>query len=395
VLGAYARAIGVPTIGGSLVAEMKKALAVGVLRRVTVTANHGCDGYGGIFPVGGRTLYAGETVGVKVPARWRACAPRAAGCHAVALVAHAVFPTNCWNLNTGTIPVLVYVHRVHHKAKPKPKPKPKLADPAASAALSCTSGGVVVTLSNGATATAPASFEVNGVAYGPVAAGATQAVTIAIAAGSSTELTVSSGGRVLIDGQAFTNTCTTAPSAVPSATAAVNCAAGGVVVTLSNGASATDPASFSVNGTDYGPVAPGTSETATVTAAAGTTVIVTVISGYQVLIDNQPYTNSCTAPVPKPSAIASLTCGFTAGTLTVTLSNGSLATAPASFTVSTSENGSVAFGPDSYGPIAPGADQAEQVPVDDSGYDLTLTVTSGGTTILTQTFAGGCPPATF
>src|SRR5580658_2655455 len=146
VLRVYARAIGVHASDSTLVAKMDKALLIGTVIRSTTTANHGCDGHGGVYPVGGRTLYTGETVAVKVPARYagRACAAGTTGCQAVVIVARVVLPTNCWNLNTGTIPVLVHVRPAHHKPKPKPKPKPKVAKPAASAALSCSAGGVVV-----------------------------------------------------------------------------------------------------------------------------------------------------------------------------------------------------------------------------------------------------------
>jgi len=309
VLRVYARATGVHASDSTLVAKMDKALLIGTVIRSTTTANHGCDGHGGVYPVGGRTLYTGETVAVKVPARFagRGCAAGTTGCQGVVIVARVVLPTNCWNLNTGTIPVLVHVRPVHHK--PKPKPKPKVGKPAASAAFSCSAGGVVVTVSNGASATAPATFEVNGVAYGPVAAGASQDVTVPVATGTTNYVTVVSGGRVLINDQAYANTCTTAPTTVPSATAALSCSAGGVVVTLSNGVAATEPASFAVNGTAYGPVAPGASQTATVPVASGATANVTVTSGSQTLIDNQPYTNNCApATAPAPSASSSLSC---------------------------------------------------------------------------------------
>jgi hypothetical protein len=387
VLGVYARTLGVQASDRSLVRAVRRVLVIGVVRRSAVTANHGCDGHGGVFSVGGRTLYAGETVGVKMPARLqaRACAGPAPGCVAVAIVAHVVFPTNCWNLNSGGVAVLVYVHR----QKPKQR-KPKRPDPAASVAFSCSAGGVVVSLSNGRSATESASFTVNGIAYGPLVPGASKKVVIAIASGTTDRVTVSSGGRALIDDRAFTNTCTTPPVTAPSASAAVSCSAGAVVVTLSNGASATEAASFTVNGAPYGPVAPGGSQTASVPVAPGATVSVTVISGDEELIADQPFVNTCTA---TPAATATLACTtlFGGGTVSVALSNASTAELPASFVVTATGNQSGGFGPTTYGPLAPGADQTVSIPVDTSGNDIAVSVTSGGAFLLSTTFPGGCP----
>jgi hypothetical protein len=367
--------------------DLNKWLVIGVVKSETVTANNGCDGFGSFFDVGGRTLFAGEHVGVKVPAnlRKRVCAHPGGGCQPVTILASVVFPTNCWNLNTGAVLVTIYVH-----PKPKPKPKPKIPKPSVTASFSCSIGGVVLRLSNGSNATASASFTVNGIHYSALRPGHVRYLTIHVANGDTLTVTVSSGKQTLINRRNFTNSCVGPPVPQPSATATLDCSvapAGGVVVTLTNSPTATGPASFTVNGTAYGPIAPGANQHVTIPANTGAMVTVTVTSGGQTLV-NKTITNNCT----QPTATATIQCDpeVGGGTLTVTLSNGSNAIAPASFTITATGGGTdSASGP--YGPVSPGASQPVVIPVNKVDQDVTVTVTSGGVTVLApKTFPHGC-----
>lgn len=303
VLADFAHLVGFHGSDGALAAKMRKYLVVAPVLSKVVTANHGCDDEGQWFPVGPRTLGKGELVGVKVPAKLRAhlCGRlHHSGCKRVVLSASLVFPITCWNPNMGNVKVVLYVHhkkkrKPKHHVKPKkeeaapppeekPAPPPVVTTPAPAAAAaqrSCSEGdGVVVTLSNASTATAGASFTVNGVSYGPLAPGASQTVTIALNPGESTKLTVTSGSSTLINGQAFSDSCKAEPAATASIVGCIpltdeETAGLEVEVTLSNGSHATLPASFSVewapphlhtSGAEpitksYGPLAPGIAET--------------------------------------------------------------------------------------------------------------------------------------
>ena len=424
VLGQYAALVGVHATGSALTTDMKQTLTVLKVLKTTVTANHGCTTYGIIFPTGSRTLTAGETVGVALPASIRAklCGASTAGCVRKVLTEHTVFPTNCWNLDQGNVKVAVYLHKPKLKPKPTPKPKPKpkpkpttkakvkLAQPSAHAASTCgvnNPGFETVTLNNGASATAAATFELNGKSYGPVAAGKSLTVTVGLASGN-TALKVSSGGDVLLNQSVPADQCPAAPTPTPTpstpaptapaptATAVLSCSAGGVIVTLSNGAAATAVASFDVNGTTYGPLNPGGTETVTVPVTPGASGKLTVTSGSSTLL-NASYSNTCSAgPV---AAFVGLFCGgggddgTAGGVLVVQLSNAADATLPASFTVTATGTTTAGYGPTTIGPLAAGASDTVLIPVDASGNPITASVTSAGMQPVSQTFSGCTPPA--
>jgi len=395
VLGQYSVLVGVHATGAKLTAEMDKTLVVVHVAASTVTANHGCTTDGLIFAAGPRTLTAGETVGVGLPAalRARVCAGSTAGCERLVLTEHTVFPTNCWNLDQGSVRVVVYVHR-----KPRVNAKVSLLKPSASVQETCgigSAGTATVTLANGRGADRSAVFIVDGRRYGPVAPGASRQVTLDLSASASVHVRVSSGGEVLINQLVPSDTCPTnapppAPQAQPSAKAALSCAAGGVVVTLSNGTGATADASFDVNGTTYGPLTPGESKQVTVTVAPGQTGTVTVSSGGLTILAGESYSNSCKS---APSALAALYCASPTvdpsggGTLVVQLANGDAATLPASFTVSATGNTTSGYGPATIGPIAPGASQTLLIPVDGSGNPVSVNITSGAQTLFSGTVA--------
>lgn len=409
ILGQYAVLVGVHATGSALSAQMRKTLVVLRVAKSTVTANHGCTTDGMIFSVGPRTLTAGETVGVGLPGsiRSKLCTGSTAGCERKVLTEHTVFPTNCWNLDQGSVQVVVYLHRPPVKPKPKPKPKHKpttkakvkLARPSAQVASTCGVNGpgyATVTLSNGAAATAAAVFDVAGKSYGPVAAGKSLTVTVGLQSSGSTLLQVSSGGDVLVNQSVPSDPCPSAPASAPSASAALSCTAGGVIVTLSNGAAATAAASFEVNGTTYGPLNPGGSETVTVPVGPGTTGKLTVTSGSSTLL-NASYSNTCSAG--PAAAFVGVFCGAggedgtAGGVLVVQLSNAADATLPASFTVTATGTTTAGYGPTTIGPLAAGASDTVLIPVDASGNTITATVSSGGTQLVSQTLSGCSPPA--
>lgn len=231
VLADFAHLIDIYPPPSRLEKTMDRRLVVGRVHQKVVTANHGCDGEGEWFAVGPRTLNKGEKVGVKVSRKLRSklCLKGHSGCRRIVLKVAVVFPINCWNPNMGPVKVALYVHR-HKKKKPKhkvqpakeevaptpepePEPEPEppapTPDPAATAAQQTCGegGGVVVTLSNGTSATASASFLLNETGHGPIAPGASEQVTIALGYGESKTITVKSGETVLIDAKSFTNAC--------------------------------------------------------------------------------------------------------------------------------------------------------------------------------------------
>lgn len=392
VLGQYAALVGVHATGAALLAKMRGTLVVEQVASQTVTQNHGCTTDGVIFGTGARTLTVGENVGVALPAaiRKRLCAGTHAGCERQVVTVSTVFPTNCWNLNQGTIRIQVFVlrpkrrHLVRHHARPS-----------VSVKTSCGIGNpgiATLTLVNRRGANARAWFTVNGHRYGPIAPGASRVITVALTSGASTGIQVSSGGEILASLSDPPYQCAVTPEieSVPTASAALSCQAGGVVVTLANGADATADASFDVNGTSYGPLAPGASQNVTVAVSPGTSAQVTVTSGAQTLLTGTTYSNSCHGAA---SALASVSCaaswlGGGGGTLSVQLANAASATLPTDFVVTATGNTTSGYGPATLGPVAVGATQTLLIPVDASQNPVHVTISSGGTTLVDQTFAG-------
>ena len=72
------------------------------------------------------------------------------------------------------------------------------------------------------------------------------------------------------------------------------------------------------------------------------------------------------------------------------VSNAADATLPASFTVSASGTTTQGYGPTTVGPVAPGATQTIADSGRRSGNDITFTVSSGGTQLVSETITGGC-----
>jgi len=331
VLGQYASLVGVRATGNALKTDMRETLMVERVAKTVTTANHGCTTSGLVFSVGSRVLTAGETIGVAMPASVRAnlCHGSTSGCERKVLTFHEVFPTNCWNLNQGTVQVVVYVHKA--KVVAKPVLVIKSAKPSASVSFACGD--------NGGTASLAASFTIDGKSYGPVAAGRSLTVLVALSSSTDTDLVVDSGGQALINQtdppdpcsiagtstgtNTTTDTTATTTVAAPSATATVACAVNGdgggtLTVDLTDGSSATAAADFSVTASGntssgygpstVGPVAIGSTEALLIPVdASGNTITLTVDSGGQQLLlqtftftftSYDPYVlgTACTAP---------------------------------------------------------------------------------------------------
>lgn len=280
-----------------------------------MTANHGCDGEGHWFPVGPRTLNAGEQVGIAVPVKLRSrlCLASHRGCRRIVVKEATVFPITCWNPNFGRVSVVLYVHRrkpkpkrhvkpAKERAKPKPvtpapapppaPPAPLVADPTASATqASC--GEVSVTLTNAASATAPASFSVDGKSYGPLEPGKSETVTIPLTAGTLTTVQVTSGSSTLVD-QNFSYTCKAEPQARVTSEQCHYSQEGAVVevtVELLDAATATLPTSpFQIEWTneseeektaEYRSLAPGEHEVVTLQVIAAPSTVKVTSGGFQ------------------------------------------------------------------------------------------------------------------
>lgn len=337
-----------------LVKQLRMQMVVGTVVRETMTGNHGCNGLGVWFPVGLRKMNKGEHVGVVLPEklRRRVCLHRNGHCKRIVLGKHVVFPTNCWNPNIGRVQVAVYIHKRrrhhhHHKRKPKrkvaaqkeeappPSPTPTPTPPApappapapvaptptpapsATAVLSCKAAAVIVTLSNASSATAGASFTVDGTSHGPIAAGQSETVEVKLTPGEKLALQVMSGTTTLIAEQVV-NACKAEPSATvePAVCLAEEREYEGtkytfplgeaeVTILLRNGASGGLPASFTIEWTppeggefftspeppettsgEYGPLAPGESKEVTIKieSALGLTPV-KVFSGGQLIAE--------------------------------------------------------------------------------------------------------------
>jgi hypothetical protein len=192
------------------------------------------------------------------------------------------------------------------------------------------------------------------------------------------------------------------PTADPAASASFSCTDGSasyggtVGVVLSNDATATADATFVVNGTSYGPVAPGASQTVTIPVALGDTTMVTVTSGGTTLLPAQPFTNTCVDPSASSSLVCAAPGAGGGGTATLTLTNGAGALEDVTFTVA-AKDGPTTLNPSPPAtPVAPGASEnvTFTVPEDTLGLTLTVTAMAGGTTYSSQTYLKACPAGT-
>lgn len=121
VLGKFAKQFGIKSIDGSLTQQLKNQLTVGTVASATNTNNSGCDGQGHTFGAGKRTLYKGEHVIVRVPAKYGkdVCNGSHAGCKQITITVTFLLPGSCWNGNTGKVKVKIFVKKIKVQ-KPKP-----------------------------------------------------------------------------------------------------------------------------------------------------------------------------------------------------------------------------------------------------------------------------------
>ncbi len=125
VVRTVARRLGIKSYNGSITKQLKNQLIIGRVYRSKRTRNHGCDGHRRMFGAGKRTLYKGESVAVKVPAKYGkdACTRPSRRCKVVVIKVKTTFPTSCWNPNYGWVKVKIWIKRDHKPARP-PKPTP-------------------------------------------------------------------------------------------------------------------------------------------------------------------------------------------------------------------------------------------------------------------------------
>ena len=107
--------------------------------KATRTNNEGCDGRGGRFGAGKRTLNKGEKVVIKLPAKYAKsdlCTKASATCKRVRITVSFAAPVSCWNGNSGKVVVEIFV-----REPKKSTPKPPAAKPADTTPV-CTGGGI-------------------------------------------------------------------------------------------------------------------------------------------------------------------------------------------------------------------------------------------------------------
>ena len=125
-------------------------------------------------------------------------------------------------INSTTVPVTVTVEN----------PLVWLPAPAASIVDDCASGGGVVTLRNTGGGDVVFQIVVDGENFGPthtVSSGGEEVVTVPLGEDQTATITVEADGEEVVAHEVITHDCQN-----PAATAAVQCAEGGVVVTLTN-----------------------------------------------------------------------------------------------------------------------------------------------------------------
>ncbi len=149
----FARAMGIRSYDGSVTKQLKNRLTVATVVSATRTRNKGCNGNGGTIGAGKRTLYKGEKVIVKVPAKYGkdVCVHTRKGCRAVTITVNVALPSSCWNLNRGKIRVKIWVktHKQPSTKKKTPKKKtPKKVAEGCSVAGQITVNGNCVSQDN-------------------------------------------------------------------------------------------------------------------------------------------------------------------------------------------------------------------------------------------------------
>lgn len=261
-LSEVAHLLGMSGSRRGLEAKLARSLVVGLVQRPALTSGHRCDRSGRLHSGGRSKLHAGEQVGLSLSEglRRRVCAT-ASGCEPIAVTAHVVFPIDGWDPNIGSVRVTVYV-RAAAPTERRPRVEPEPLDVPASPLP-------------GVSPTAPPSLPEESTPVPP-------------------KEEESAPPPPLIPD--------------PSAKAGIQCESAAVAVVISNEPQASANASFLVNGTSYGPLAPGAKETVTFPLALGESLGLTVTSGSETLIANRQIVNDCWPP-PKQGEATYLALG--------------------------------------------------------------------------------------
>lgn len=139
VLGAYAKKMGFKKVDGSVTKQLRERLVVARVVKATRTNNEGCNGRGGRFSAGKRTLNKGEKVVIKLPAKYAKsdlCTKASATCKRVRITVSFAAPVSCWNGNSGRVVVEILV-----REPKKSTPKPPAAKPTDTTPV-CVGGGI-------------------------------------------------------------------------------------------------------------------------------------------------------------------------------------------------------------------------------------------------------------
>ena len=252
-------------------------------------------------------------------------------------------------------------------------------NPTGSAQLDCVQGGVVLTLGNTGELDASFTVTVDGTDFPVADVGPNSQRTefIPVAEDTTVHVTVVSGETTLVD-QDFSRNCEEPP---PTANAALDCARGGVVVTVGNTATIATTYSVLKGATEVasGPLAANNgSAEVVVPFAEDETATVTVNVGGETILGPTSFTRNCTNP--QPSARAVLDCA--SGGVAVTLVNSG--DQAATFDVLKGDtvvaDDVLVAGPGEASVLVPMAeDETAQI-----------TVVSGGSTVLNQSFTANC-----
>ena len=254
------------------------------------------------------------------------------------------------------------------------EPEPDLA---ATIALDCTSGRIVVVVTNDGDATGTAAVIVNGARTDvPVAPGEQETFTTPVTAGTTYDVAVSYG-NVAIASTRFVDACRTAAPEI-AATASIDCNAEDVVVVLTNTGDAAGTARVTVHGETSDVVVPaGGSVTPRIPVDPGQDVAVRVEVDGEVVLE-RTFSDVCAEPTPAIAADVSLDCDD--GAVVVVLSNTGDLAGSATITVN---------GTDEVLTIAAGDTETWDRPVT-PGETVEVTVTAGGNTVATERFEDAC-----
>jgi hypothetical protein len=254
------------------------------------------------------------------------------------------------------------------------EPEPDLA---ATIALDCTSGRIVVVVTNDGDATGTAAVIVNGSRTDvPVAPGEQETFTTPVTTGTTYDVAVSYG-NVAITSTRFVDVCR-APAPEIAATAAIDCNAEDVVVVLTNTGDAAGTARLTVHGATSDVVVPaGGSITPRIPVDPGQDVVVRVEVDGEVVLERS-FSDVCGDPTPAIVADVSLDCDD--GTVVVVLSNTGDLAGSATITVD---------GTDEVLTVAAGDTETWDRPVT-PGETVEVTVTAGGATVATERFEDAC-----